>query len=319
MRVAFCHHLSLRYGGGGERWVAETAQELSRRGHEVEVYCLPFTLKGSLDVDPAAVLGEVPYHEGWFHRITADVAYVTYIPQSWLFFNIKAPKVAGIHSQAYWHPLKWEYGLLPNIAILSNAFTSRWELGRFKVVHMVSDEFPLAHKDIRVIPNFVDGDAFKPTVPKAVEFTVAFASRKVWQKGYDTWTRTQELMEGSGIRFVESGGLSNGGLVDLLSESHVVVVPSRVDTFGLGIVEAAMCGCIPITSSLIAHRALGLPLFYADSPEEYVRRILEVKAMWESGVGEAYSAVLRRQAERFDKKLVMNKLENLLLEVAKGE
>ena len=61
-----------------------------------------------------------------------------------------------MHSHAYWMPLSWGYGLLPNLAIFANAFTSRWELGRFKMIHVITDEYPVTHKDVRCIPNFVD-------------------------------------------------------------------------------------------------------------------------------------------------------------------
>ena len=121
---------------------------------------------------------------------------------------------------------------------------------------------------------------------------MAFSSRKVWQKGFDIWQETKELMNEQDIDFVESGGLTEQGVSEFLSSSHVVLVPARVDTFGLSIVEAAMCKSIPVVSSLLAHRALGLPLFYADTAECCVRRILEVKEMWEHDCYDAYADII---------------------------
>ena len=58
MHIAFGHHLSLAYYSGGEKWVISLAKELTNRGHDVEIYALPFLLDGSRKIDPKDVLGE---------------------------------------------------------------------------------------------------------------------------------------------------------------------------------------------------------------------------------------------------------------------
>jgi glycosyltransferase involved in cell wall biosynthesis len=315
MNIAFCHHLSLKYGGGGEKWVIQLANELRRRGHHVEVYSLPFQLKDGNKLNPIKELNDVPYHEGYFHSIEADAIYVTYNPLNWLNFWIRGPKIGGMHSHAYWMPINPRYGTLPNLAIITNALTSRWELARFKTIHVVTDAYPVNHRCVKYIPNFVDSHIYHTTRDKEKEFTIAYASRKVWQKGYDVWAKIKAIMNDE-VNFVETGKLTESELVDCLSSSHVLVVPSRVDTFGLSIVEAAMCGLISVTSPLLSHRALGLPLFYGEDAADYVDRIREIKQMWETGTYDAYVDVLRSQAMRFDKKLVVDELESMFVGVA---
>jgi len=322
MRVAFAHHLSLRYNAGGERWIAEVANEFIKRGHQVEIHALPFTLsefkpENAMNIK-AKLNPNVKYEEAYFHFIRGvDVTYITYSPLNWLNFWIKGPKIGGMHTHAYWLPLNKSYGLLPNLAILVNMFTSRFELARFEVIHAILNEYPINHPDVRAIPNFVDLSIHKPSKTKPDLFTVGYASRKNWQKGFDIWEELKPLLESGGIKTMETGGLTDAQVGEFYNNCHVMFVPSRVDTFGLTIVEAILWGkCIPLVSTNPAHLALTLPLFYADTAEQAYRRILEIKDMWDTGAYYSYSNILYKQAHKFGKDIVMDQLEAMFEEVA---
>lgn len=318
MRIAFCHHLSLSYGGGGEKWIVQLANELVKRGHTVTIYCLPFTMTGAMSFDFKSQLNTyIKYHESLFHFVDADVAYITYHPLNWLSFFTKAPKIGGMHSHAYWKPLDVKYGLLPNLAIAVNALTSRWELAHFKIIHNILDEYPINHPNIKTIPNFVDESKYKLSGVKHTEFTVGFASRKNWQKGYDIWEELKVLLKNNGINTIETGNVPENEMPRFFSQCHVISVPARVDTFGITIIESIFCGSIPVTSSLVTHRALSLPLFYADTSESMLKRILEVKEMWDGGIYVQYQNILLRQAEKFQKDKVINSLEKMFEEACK--
>lgn len=185
MRIAFCHHLSLSYYGGGEKWIIELSKELTKRGHDVRIYALPFLLDGKRKVNPSKILGDIPYEEGLFHNVKADVCYVMYNPLNWFNFKTTSPRIAGMHSHAYWLPPHPNYGVLPNLANIANKLDSYFELRRFNAVHAVTNVFPINHPNIFCIPNFVDSEKYKPCKEKEDIFTVVFASRMVWQKGWD--------------------------------------------------------------------------------------------------------------------------------------
>jgi hypothetical protein len=67
MKIALCLHISLSYGGGGEKWSWIVARHLRSRGHEVEVRALPYTphsrrvidLVRSLAIFPTTSLGDM--------------------------------------------------------------------------------------------------------------------------------------------------------------------------------------------------------------------------------------------------------------------
>ena len=308
MKISFGHHLSLSYRGGGEKWLTQLANELVHRGHEVTVRCLPFWRRNN----PIELLPEVDYKEGCFHTLDGDVVYITYNPLSWLNFKTKSPKIGGIHSHCYWQPLDHKYGLLPNLANVVHAATSKWELGKFRAIHTVTPVYPIPHNNIFFIPNFVDGEKYKP-FPKDDEFTVGYASRKVFAKGYDIFLELEELMED--IKFVTTGNILEKNMPEFHSRNHVTVVPARVDAFGLVNVESMLCGTPVISSGLSTHRALGLPIRYAHSMDQYIERIEGLKNLFDAGAYGDISNICRRSALVYDKHTIIDRLEKMFMEV----
>lgn len=307
MHIVFAHHLSLAYYGGGEKWVISLAKELTRRGHDVEICALPLLLDGKPKVNPDDVLDGISYKEGFRHKVKADLVYITYHPLSWFSFTTSHPRIAGVHSFTYWMNPNPRYGLLPNSANIVNRFCSYFELRRFDAVHAVSKLFTPNHPRVFYIPNFVDSEKFKPS-QKDDEFTVIYASRKVWQKGWDIFKEI-ELSLGR-IKIKTSGDIPEDELPPFFSSGHVTIVPSRVDTFGLSIVESLLCETPVITTPLAVHEALNLPLEYASSPREYVNSINHFQTMDPSDY-KAFVKQCRIKALQYDKKVVVDKIEDM--------
>ena len=315
MRINFCHHLSLTYFAGGEKWIISTAKELVKRGHDVEIYALPFLLDGKPKINPKEVLEDIPYTEGKRHKVKADVAYVTYNPLSFLNFETSRPRIAGIHSHTYWQNPHPSYGILPNVANLMNRFTSYFELRRFNAVHTVTNVYPVNHPKIYYIPNFVDSEKFKPCAEKDVDFTVAYASRKVWQKGWDIFNHIRKSLDPR-TNFLISGEIPEEQMSSFFSKPHVTLVPSRVDTFGLTIVESMLCGTPVITSPLKTHKVLGLPLYYSESVSDYILTLKQLEKLWRfcPNSYDNLSKLCREFAMTYDKKIIIDKLENMFRE-----
>ena len=305
MRIAFATHLSVAYNGGGEKWIINTAKALAKK-HEVEIYALPFLLDGKRKIVPAEHLDGIPYHEGFHHNIVADVTYCMYNPLSFLNFNIKGPKIAGLHSETYWHDPNLRYGKYPLIANIINRFTSYFELRRFNAVHRLNTLYPVNHPSVYTIPDYVDSTIYRP-YKKAADFTVAFASRQVWQKGFDIFSKASSELD---CKVKVSGNIPEDEMPEFLSDAHAILTPSRVDTFGLTLVESLMCGTPVIASPLASHLILGLPLRYASSVKDYV---FEVNWLKQNSLG---SDFYRASALKYDKNFVMEQLENMLKEVA---
>ena len=100
-------------------------------------------------------------------------------------------------------------------------------------------------------------------------------------------------------------------MADFYSKCHVIVVPARSETFGLTVVESLLCGTEVLSSGHLIHRALGLPLNYANTVPEYIDVLLKLR---EEG---GYSRVkLRREALKYDKDNVIDKLEKMFLSVS---
>jgi glycosyltransferase involved in cell wall biosynthesis len=267
---------------------------------------------------PKEILDDIPYTESLHHYIKADVVYITYNPLSWFNFKTSTPRIAGIHAHAYWLPPHPNYGILPNIANIVNRFTSYFELRRFNAIHTVTNIYPINHPNVHYIPNYVDSKKFIPC-KKDQDFSVTFISRNVWQKGWDILKKVKNLINPKILFNISYGQVPENNLPFFIGKNHVTIIPSRVDTFGLSIVESMMCETPVITTPLSTHKALELPTLYATYPEEFVEKIYTVKNLWQTKKEyNELSRLCRISALRFDKKRIIDKLENMFKEVVKN-
>jgi len=317
MKIVFGHHLSLRFLGGGEKWIISVANELVKRGHDVEIYSTPIKTAGGIPIDNLdELLNGIPYKEKYRHSINGDVCYVTYHPLYGLNFNTKGKLIVGIHATTCWEPIDWGYGFLPIQAKILHSIFGKSELKKADAIHTVAGYLDILHDKVYRIPNFVDENVYIP-YKKVDKFTVGYISRKTNQKGWDIFKEIAiELVE-KDIDMRISGDISEENLPKFISECHVIVVPSRHDSFGLVIVEALDGNVFVITSNIPSHKYLGLPLYYANSVTEYVNKIMWVRDLWKNYPKqfELMSRGLRDSAMKYSKWNIMNQLENMFIEV----
>jgi glycosyltransferase involved in cell wall biosynthesis len=338
MKVAFNLHISLSYGGGGEKWAWTVARYLRSRGHNVEVHALPYIPHNRRVVDPSDVLGDIPYYESWIHDIEADIAYIFYNPFAYLFFKCKGcAKIAGMHSNIYFMPKTppITYGVVSLTARALYKLIGVADLSLYNAVHIVNKALKVRHRNLFYVPHFIDTTIYRPLFKKRDRFTVLFVGRASWQKGWDTFFHVAKMLnkEGGDLEFLWAGGHLNGSndiirglgyivseakLSKIYSSAHVTLYPSRSDTFGLTIVESLACGTPVITTPIETHKSLGLPLIYASTSEEFVQRILEIKRMYER-TPEEYKRLVdegRRAVERqYDIRIVLPQLEAMFNKV----
>lgn len=323
MKIVFAHHLSLSYFGGGEKWVVQVANELANRGHEVEIRCLPVMLGKERQISPR-LSEKVKYEESYFHTIKdTDITYVTYHPLNWMNFRIKdGKKVAGIHSQCYWFPIRKNYGLLPNLANFVHKIVGNMELHKFDAVHTVYDAFPIDHESLYYIPNFADLEFYHPTLPKSDEFTVGFASRKIWWKGYDIYQRLKRRL--TDVFFLETNNVPEQEMPNFYSKNHLSLIPSRIAPMpsrimqtSLAVLESHMCGTPCLCYGNQPLRENSLPIYFARSISEFTKVIYGLKDVYENDYRsyQNLSTLCRKSSLEFDKKATIDKIETMFEEL----
>jgi glycosyltransferase involved in cell wall biosynthesis len=191
---------------GGEKMIKSIATELSRRGHSVFIYSLPFRRKiSSLSI---------PYYykESFSERLAGDVAYFIYAPLLHKLFRTSAPKIAGLHSfivwpkfsheQIYFPQFLYRHGVLACGATYFNSLTKNRDLNNFNAIHIPNiiapnhiNSYVYQPEDLKndqkrypavyTIPNWIDIQVFKPKKTKNDIFTVLFVGSGEWSKGYD--------------------------------------------------------------------------------------------------------------------------------------
>ncbi len=277
--------------------MVELANELAHRGHEVEFYSLPFLMGSKPKVNPIEVLNGIPYHEAWTHKIFADVAYTFYHPLSTLNFRVKGKRIASFHSQAFFQrSVGTKYGLVPAAACYGTKLIGGLELKAFDAVHTHFPYANIQHKKVYTIPGWVDTTVFRPTSDKYSEFAVLFSGRALWQKGWDIYVNLSRTMKDLGVKFLYVGGFMKDSVIQSLgfqwntvalsriyTGSHVLLNPSRADTFGRASIESMACGTPVVTSPSPLHSGLNLPFVFGSNLAEYEDSILSLKTLWEQG------------------------------------
>ena len=283
--------------GGGEREMCELGIELANRGHDVEFYALPYLMGSKPKANPVDLLGDIPYHEAWSQKVHADVAYTFYHPLSTLSFRVKGKRIASFHSQAFFlRSVNRQYGLVPALASYGTRIIGPLELRSFDAVHTHFPHHTLKHHRVYTIPGWVDTRVFKPTAQKYDEFTVLFSGRALWQKGWDIYVNLARRMKDLGVRFLYVGGVVKDSVIQSLgfqwnaialsriyNSSHVLLNPSRADTFGRTSIESMACGTPVVASPSKLHSGLNLPFVFGSSLADYEESILGLKKLWEEG------------------------------------
>jgi len=344
MRIAICHHFSLSFFAGGEKFVLYLAKMLKERGHDVSIHSISVARKRRRNVKDVL---EVPYTERWVQKIDdVDVVYYVYAPLLHQLLRTDAPKIAGLHSPMYAIDLQHDdvkrinlltsiryFGLLRTAARLYFSHMQR-ELRTYNAVHVVNPLMKnlVKHPKVVYVPIGIDVGKYRLVDPseKPKKFTVLFVGRREWAKGFDLYVAAAKLLSNYDIRFVATGegnvanvqGLGfvpEERLPEIYAEAHAVVYPSRIDTVGLTILEALASGVPVITTPLPAHTAFNLPLIYASTPEEIAEKILGVKNMYERNA-EKYRELSirgRKAAEEYDLRKVIRLYEDMIVEVLK--
>jgi glycosyltransferase involved in cell wall biosynthesis len=308
MKLALCHHYSLTFHGGGERFLIEFAKQLVKRGHTVTIQSLPFARR---NVNINRWVQGIEYQEGFFHDIgDADVAYFMYAPLVHNFFRGDCPKIAGIHAFVFAEELQHsgiqsmnfivfirKFGLSRFVANFYFNNIIRKNLRCYDAVHIINKEclkLPLRTNCIYYIPNWIDTSVFKPNEEKNEKFSALFVGRKT--KGFSTFVKIAQLLKHHDIDFfaigsdlesnhnVKSLGLVTDvkELVRLYSKVHVLIYTSEIDVFPLSLLEACACETPVLALPTKAIEGLDLPISYASSVESFAQKLIELKAMWQS-------------------------------------
>ncbi len=305
MKVALCHHYSLTFYGGGERFLIETANQLKRNGCKVAVYALPFERKPR---NYEALPKDIEYHEGFLHKIDdADIGYFVYAPLVHKLFIGNFRRVGALHSFVFLTEMQSDRirsmnsaGFMKQFGFLrfiSKTYFDKFgdkDLSRFNAVHVINKEALkfIRRKKVYYIPNWIDTSRFRPLKEKNEKFTVIFSGRR--SKGFPTFAKITQLLRNEEIDFISLGSdlpkvknVKNFGfitdiekLIKVYSSAHLLVHTSEVDVFPLTLLEAAACQTPIVALPTKAVQGLELPVFYAGSANQFALVICMLRDIW---------------------------------------
>ena len=283
MRIAIVISQTPPIASGVARIAARLESGYRKRGHEVDVFSasgLPrFFLKEFRFVNALPLLREILEREPYdVISIYGPVPTFSDVLLLLLAANQSCLNGARIVYSHVWDvdisritaPLEWVYNMGARLmARLADCVTvssqSHYDdLVRFVPVHRV-----------RIIPWGVDDCFICPTIPrKADEFTILYVGQLRPYKGADVLLRAfghledcklvivgeghcrdkyTQLAETLNLRNVTfKGRVSDEELKNLYAISHVIVLPSvsRLEAFGIVLLEGMGAGCVPVASNL---------------------------------------------------------------------
>jgi len=222
-------------------------------------------------------------------------------------------------------------------------------LGRLhivKTIHVVNpvDLIQLRRlTEIKVVylPNFVNCEVFRPVVVKRQDsFQVLFVGALEFKKGIDVFLKVAEQFKRSVsnvrfiiasyggswekdvLRYAKSGLVEYKGfvtdeeLIKLYGESHVLIMPSREEPFGLVALEAQACGTPVISANLPPFRLTvkeGVTGFRVKSYEvdEWIEALRKMYMFWKFD-REAYTSMCKEAREHVRKNFYLNIVKSLI-------
>lgn len=283
MRIAIVISQTPPIASGVARIAARLEAGLQRRGHKVDVFSasrLPRLFLGEFRFVNALPLLREILERGPYDVINIYGPVPTFSDVMLLFLAASRHRLHGARI-IYSHV--WDV----EISRMANLFTWVYNLGT-RLIARLADYVVVSnqshHDDlarfvpadrVRTIPWGVDDYFICPSIPrKADEFTILFVGQLRPYKGVDILLRAFAHLEacrliivGDGhcrdkyIRLAKTLGLQNvvfkGRVSDeelrnLYNVSHVIVLPSvsRLEAFGIVLLEGMGAGCVPVASNL---------------------------------------------------------------------
>jgi glycosyltransferase involved in cell wall biosynthesis len=338
--IAFWTPNSLKYMGGGAKWILQASALLQKRGHYVEVFALPLSLQESSNSSIIGKPMDIVYHETWGPTVRGfDVVYMMYNPL-WRLCKVRhAKSVAGIHSPLWYSKMEELASFAEPSDILTlfcgKAYYSIFgelDLRFFKKVHIINPVARINHDDVAFVPNWIDTEFWRPSIVKEDRFSALFVGRRNLEKGWDLYVKTAESLKKScpNIEFYATGtdyGVIKGinfpneeDMPQTYSRFHILTVPARLNVFPLTFLESLSCGTPVVTLPISTHVSLfklGLPMLFGNSYASISKLVRRVYSIW-INYRERYTAMCtsaRQAASRFDVREVFPRFEKMLMEM----
>jgi len=276
--------------------------------------------------------------------------YAPFVYNRFMIKDSSPLKIAGIHGFAITpqlsHPEVWKippakfiniHGFKAFLAFHYNYITRQRDLFRYDLIHIINPFQSIflpekLSKRIIYIPLWTNYRRRLPHYTDTEEdeyFRIAILGCNDFRKGYDICKALIKYFGGLKnlkIRFYSNssnlyynypwvvfvGFINEEELPKILSQAHVLLHPSRLDTFGLVIIESLACGTPVVTSDILAHRIFSHPVFLCSSLSDYISRIGELYKLWKEGGYEQIRKEAEALGRRFSKENVFPIYRRLL-------
>ncbi len=342
--VTILTHYDLSLFRGGEKFVINLANALLEIGCNVTVLAYPFNKMGRVNprryLSHKVMYKYILPHEKL--KIDSDTSYYIYAPIIYelnpLVKDYSHLKIAGIHGfvitaelsdYEVWRipPLRFirMHGFKAFLAYYYLKLTGKRDLFKYDLIHIINPfqraflpprlsprifYAPLWTNYTRIHSNYTESEEY---------FKILILGCNDFRKGYDICEAlinyffkqssfkilfySNVRFKNPGVRFI--GFIKEEDIPRLLSQVNLLLHPSRLDTFGLTIIESLACGTPVITSNILAHRIFSPPVFLCSSLRDYIVEITRLYGLWREGCYEEVRRRAESEGKKFSKESVL--------------
>ena len=346
MEIVFFNLPHLSFNRGGEKWIKEVASYLSSR-HRVTVITTDYMKFSDIDnLEFNYIILKFKRKVVFLNDIDEIKDYIRYSDVVYAFYgwagtqrtitSASSRVIFGHHSNKDSLLQKIYYNFLEMNGQIKNSYH------HFLTEYRANIYRKKGFRKIFIIPNFVDTNMYLPKDKNGNEFKVFAPGVTTKAKGLDILIDiARNLMNYSDIKFYVVGHkegnltmppnveylglLPPERIAQLVGEMNLMVLPTRTEAFSFSILENLSAGNpIVITDLPDLRSAFGESgaVYYAkkNSTLKFLDGILYYYKIWRNDL-EKYleiSKEARGIALKFDSRLVLPKIENMLLEVVKA-
>ncbi|MCW1302557.1 MAG: glycosyltransferase family 4 protein [Candidatus Rehaiarchaeum fermentans] len=334
-------HLSV--GRGGEVWVREVIDFLNRKHFKAKLIttdcCNQGEVKVNFEYKVIKLKRKFGLHLYDFNEIEEDIKWADVVYYFNSFIGSHIPLILhkkelykkiifGHHAKNDWNLIQRTYYSITNKFLKD--FGYHHVLTKYYYDKLIRKGF----KRVFVIPNFIDLEKFRPKEKKS-EFTVVSPGAVSVEKGFDTlqvvanklhdvniYLTGKDLPKGiilpKNVKYL--GYIDDNSKVELLSSSHVCLLPTKAETFSITLLECLVTGNLVVARDLPELREVSgnIPsAFFARNDQEFIDNILKVKEIYEKDRGrfDELSLMSVKRASNFEKNKVLSDFESKLLEI----
>ena len=212
---------------------------------------------------------------------------------------------------------------------------NKLDLITYTAVHKLLGTGKTFDKPTFIIPNWTKKNEIINQIDRPDRFTVIYVGKRSIAKGYDDFIKISNFLSDLDISFIATvenkpslytlesnikhvGYIQHEYILETLGKSHLLLHPTKHESFGIVILESLSVGTPVLTTPIEEHKEMGLPLFFSSNVNDFCKVIRSMYLTWNTQrqIYNRYIKANTASISKFYENNVLPKYEKMFLEVS---